>query len=81
METLSERQPKPHAEVSAVMYDLWNVDRRIKALAILFKNFGNGGCEISDAEQLMGIGIVLKDVSEDLGNIISGQLDGREFKR
>lgn len=68
-----------HKELGDVMCDLWTIEEKIKALALLFKNFNGGGSVIDDAEHLSGLGFFLKEVADDLRNLISGQLDGREF--
>lgn len=68
-------------DVSEVMGDLWDIEERLKAFAILFRNFDGGGSEIQDAEHLKGAGYMLSDLAKGLADIISNQLDGREFEK
>lgn len=67
-------------DVGEVMCSLWEVEEKIKALGVLFKNFNGGGCEIEDAEHLSGLGAILAEASSDLRKVISS-LDGRSFAR
>lgn len=67
-------------DVDAVIYDLWQMEEKLKALALMFKNLDGGGSVIDHPEHLSGIGLFLKEMSQDLKSLISTQLDGREFQ-
>lgn len=66
-EIKSKKKPK---ELCQITNSLWHLEGKIKALAILFKNFDGHGSVIEDAEDLAGIGEFLGEISTALKNDI-----------
>lgn len=79
MKTTGEKPCERLYGMNEVMCDLWEIEEKIKALALMFKNFNGGGSMIEHAEHLSGIGFFLTETSQDLNTLIRTQLDGREF--